>query len=232
MNCLITNQQLMITGGLGLLFILVSMRMDCQVVTPTRLPDDYKRAGMALQLSGTREDVLTTLSPQNGQIRTELQASISMDFLFILSYTGFLVALSVVLSQVNRPLARWLGPLAAILIVGAAAFDFNENCRMLQVLSLPIDQITDAAASGIRLASLVKWTLLFLTIGVQSIIFLKLMNVYSLFGIAMLAAAITGLIGLRFHQLITPASIGFGVAVLVLSFVFLFKPDKFLQAVC
>ena len=232
MNCLITNQQLMITGGLGLLFILVSMRMDCQVVTPTRLPDDYKRAGMALQLSGTREDVLTTLSPQNGQIRTELQASISMDFLFILSYTGFLVALSVVLSQVNRPLARWLGPLAAILIVGAAAFDFTENCRMLQVLSLPIDQITDAAASGIRLASLVKWTLLFLTIGVQSIIFLKLMNVYSLFGIAMLAAAITGLIGLRFHQLITPASIGFGVAVLVLSFVFLFKPDKFLQAVC
>ena len=232
MNCLITNQQLMITGGLGLLFILVSMRMDCQVVTPTRLPDDFKRAGMALQLSGTREDVLTTLSPQNGQIRTELQASISMDFLFILSYTGFLVALSVVLSQVNRPLARWLGPLAAILIVGAAAFDFTENCRMLQVLSLPIDQITDAAASGIRMASLVKWTLLFLTIGVQSIIFLKLMNVYSLFGIAMLAAAITGLIGLRFHQLITPASIGFGVAVLVLSFVFLFKPDKFLQAVC
>ena len=232
MNCLITNQQLMITGGLGLLFILVSMRMDCQVITPTRLPDDFKRAGMALQLSGTREDVLTTLSPQNGQIRTELQASISMDFLFILSYTGFLVALSVVLSQVNRPLARWLGPLAAILIVGAAAFDFTENCRMLQVLSMPIDQITDAAASGIRMASLVKWTLLFLTIGVQSIIFLKLMNVYSLFGIAMLAAAITGLIGLRFHQLITPASIGFGVAVLVLSFVFLFKPDKFLQAVC
>ena len=232
MNCLITNQQLMITGGLGLLFVLVSMRMDCQVVTPTRLPDDFKRAGMALQLSGTREDVLTTLSPQNGQIREELQASISMDFLLILSYTGFLVALSVVLSQVNRPLARWLGPLAAILIVGAAAFDFTENCRMLQVLSMPIDQITDAAASGIRLASLVKWTLLFLTIGVQSIIFLKLMNVYSLFGIAMLAAAITGLIGLRFHQLITPASIGFGVAVLVLSFVFLFKPDKFLQAVC
>ncbi|HVI71058.1 MAG TPA: hypothetical protein VM656_06190 [Pyrinomonadaceae bacterium] len=232
MNCLITHQQLMLTGGLGLLFILIGMRMTCEVGTPTVLHHGFKRAGLALQLPRTREDVTTTIGPENSLIRKELQANINLDFVFILSYTIFLVALSVVLSQVNSPLAKWLGLLAAIFAVGAAAFDFTENCRMLQVLSTPSENITNAAASGIRMASLVKWALFFLVIGVQSIILLKLMNVYSLFGVVMLVAAIVGLAGLRFNQLLPLGSVGFAVAVFVLSFVFLFKPTHFLDKIC
>ena len=222
----------MITGGLGLLFILIGMRMTCEVGTPTDLPNDFKRAGLALQLPRNKEDVIKTIGPENSLIRKELQANIKLDFVFILSYTIFLVALSVVLSQVNSPLAKWLAVLAAIFAVGEAAFDFTENCRMLQVLSTPSEGITDAAASGIRMASLVKWTLFFLTIGVQSIILLKLRNVYYFFGIAMLAAAIVGLAGLRFNQLLALGSVGFAIAVLVLSFVFLFKPTHFLDKIC
>ena len=222
----------MITGGLGLLFILIGMRMTCEVGTPTDLPNDFKRAGLALQLPRNKEDVIKTIGPENSLIRKELQANIKLDFVFILSYTIFLVALSVVLSQVNSPLAKWLAVLAAIFAVGEAAFDFTENCRMLQVLSTPSENITDAAASGIRMASLVKWTLFFLAIGVQSIILLQLRNVYSLFGIAMLAAAIIGLVGLRFNQLLALGSVGFAIAVLVLSFVFLFKPTHFLDKIC
>lgn len=232
MNCLITNQELMITGVLAVVLILLSVWMSFGVSKRTDLPAGFKQPGMALQLSGTKEGVTKIIGPENSQHRKELRANISKDFVYIFSYTSFMVALSLVLSQANSPLAKWLGSLAAILVVGAAAFDFVENYCLLQVLSTPSENITDAASSSIRMASLVKWLLFFLAIGVRSIILLQLLNVYALLGVAMLAASIVGIIGLRSHQLLTPAMGVFAVCVIAFALVFLLIPDRFLRAIC
>ena len=233
MSCIITNHELTLVGGLGVVFILLAAWMALTSGPPrTNLPEGFKGAVLALELSGNKEAVRQIVDTETSGYREPLRDSIRKDFVFIFSYAAFFVALSLLLSQTNTSVAKWLGPIAAILAVSAAAFDFVENYRMLQVLSTEKENITDVACMGIRNASLLKWALLFLSVLLQAIVLLQLKHIYLLLGIVMTASAIGGIAGLRYYKLIPLAMLGLGVCVIALVIILLVTPSRFLRAVC
>lgn len=121
MACLLTEQQITIVGGLASVFILISLCMVQGDVKRTDLPNGFKRAGLAWQLAGTADGLRRVIGFPESDYRFILRRSIRKDFIYIVAYVTFFVSLSAMLSQATIPAANWLGPIAAISVIGAAA---------------------------------------------------------------------------------------------------------------
>jgi hypothetical protein len=125
----------------------------------------------------------------------------------------------------------WLGAAAACCATGAAVFDIAKNIRLLKVLNVPSAEITEAIAHGIRRASLLKWGLIFLTVGLLAPIFLWRSDWIVLIGYFYLSALIFGFVGVFFYRPAVgwAASYPMGLGLVVLAFLFTFWPKQFLQ---
>ena len=231
MDCLVSHQELRILGGLAVLFILAAVWVEQTAIERTDLPG-FKRAGMAVQRSGTKEIVRSAVGEKNSPHREQLKKGLRRDFVLILTYAGLFAALGLLLSQAHVSGARWWGIAAAISILGAAAFDVIENYKTFEILSLDSASITDSLSRTVRLMSTLKWLLFYLPVRLEGLILIELMNWFSLIGGLMLISAIAGVIGVRSHQLLTPAAVGLGVAVIILGLILLAAPQKILRLVC
>jgi hypothetical protein len=230
MNYMLTDEALTVVGGLAFVFIFLSLWVGQTAIPRDDLPG-FKQAGLALQLSGTKEKIEKIIGPQDSHDRAQLRAGINRDFALILSYASFFVALGLLLSQANTSGAKWLGFASVIVVLGAAAFDMVENYRSLQILSLPNSSITDPLCSALRHVSILKWLFLFLAIVFQAVVLIKLMNWYSLIGLGLIINALAGIAAIRFTQLFPYAVPGFGFFVLVLGIVLVAAPQHFLAHV-
>ena len=226
MNGLITAQEMTVVGGLAFIFIFLALWISQTGISRDDIPG-FKQAGLALQLSGSAEVVKKAVRDENSPDRAILKTSIRRDFVFILGYATFFVALGLLLSQVRTSGAIWLGLASAVVMLAAAGCDFAENYRALHILSLPSNSITDSLCSGLRQIARWKFFLLFLAILLQSVILLKLMNWYSLIGIGLIISAIAGIAGVRFHGLIPFASASLGLPVIGIAVVLVAIPQKF-----
>ena len=225
MNGLITVHEITVVGGLAFIFIFLALWIS---QTGIRRDDisPFKQAGLALQLSGSAAVVKKAVDDENSANRALLRTSVKRDFVFIFGYATFFVALGLLLSQVRTSGAMWLGLTSAVVMLLAAGFDFVENYRAWQVLSLSSDSITDPLCGAVRQVSLFKWFFFFLTIGLQSVILLKLKSWYWLIGVGMMLSALAGVVGLRFHGLIPLANGILGLSVLVIAGVLVAIPQK------
>jgi hypothetical protein len=106
-----------------------------------------------------------------------------------------------------------------------------ENIRLLRVLDLPTSEVTNAAANGIRQPSLIKWSLIFLTVGFLSPTFLWRSDWIVLIGYLYLAALLVGLAGVFFYRPAVgwAAAFPMGLGLVAVAFLFTFWPKTFLQ---
>jgi hypothetical protein len=123
---------------------------------------------LALELPHSRQDLIIVLSPPppgirpetvdqlratpatENQIRILFQRATWTDFLFIASYTWFLI---VAWKVIARGRSKWV----LALIVFTACADVGENIGILRALDTPIGDITDSIAAHILVPSRIKW---------------------------------------------------------------------------
>jgi len=231
MNCPVTNVELMVVSGLGFVFIFVALWVN-QTAIPRKDIPGFKQAGLALQLSGTKEIVRQVVGEVNSPDRLKLRTGISRDFVLIITYTAFFVGVGFLLSYAKTPGAKWLGLAAAFLMLVAATSDLRENVRILQILSLAPADITDTLCRELRIFSTVKWLFFFLAVGLESIILIKFFNGFSIIGLVMIISTIAGIIGLRFTQVFPLAIASLSLAAILLAVIPIVFHDKFLTLFC
>src|SRR5215213_9328659 len=104
MDCFFSTPELRIVGGLALVFLIASIWVE-RAAVPTDVAG-FKRAGMALQLSGTKKIVQSVLGEKDDPVREKLRKSLRRDFVLILSYATLFAALGLLLSQAHVSGAR------------------------------------------------------------------------------------------------------------------------------
>ena len=230
MSGVITVNELTVVGGLAFIFIFLTLWI-LQTAIPRNDIAPFKQSGLALQLSGTAEKVKKVVDEENSKDRARLKTSIRRDFIFIVGYASFFVALGVLLSQARTSGAVWLGLASAVVMLVAAGFDFAENSRAWHILSLPRNSITDDLCIRLRWYSLFKWFFFFIAIGLQSVILLKttMISWYTPIGIGLMLSALVGIVGLFSHALIPIATGILGLSVIAIAVVLVAIPEKFMR---
>jgi hypothetical protein len=194
-----------IIGILALLVLLVALSMMFVERGLQETPQDlgFNKRGMALQFITDGSSVNKIVGPDysiNGPI---LRNAILIDFPFILCYGALFIAIGVLLSRRNCPWATYLGLLAIITGVTAAAFDVRENINMLKVLDCVPCNPGPVLINNINDSALAKWCLTFVTIGLLAIAFQDLpSNLARWISILFAVTALLGLVGLWSHSLL------------------------------
>jgi hypothetical protein len=222
-------------GVLALLVLAVALWMKFVERGFEPTPEDlgFRNRGMALQFVSDSSAIAGILGPDPSINRPILRKAILIDFPFIVCYGALFVALSTLLIRRNCPWARYLGLMAMITGITAAAFDVRENIGMLKVLDcfpcnpgiVFINNINDAALS--------KWSMSFVTIGLLAIAFQDLpSNLARWISISFAVTALLGLAGLWSHPLLylsfAPQFIGLGLLV----FTAFAHPEKLTENSC
>jgi Co/Zn/Cd efflux system component len=232
MDCWLTEREIILVGVLAFVFNLLSLWMLQGGVKHTDLPKGFKKAGLAMQIVGTADGLRSVLGPANSSYRPVLRRSIQKDFVYILGYVMLFVSLGVVLFKSETSAAKWLGLIAAISILGAAVFDLIENFGVLRTIPLNPEEITGAMAVQIRQAALLKWGAFFLTMGLLGSSLLLRSGFLPAIGVLFLLSALLGLLGLRYHQMISLAVPLLGIGLLAIACTFFFLPADVLRKIC
>lgn len=227
-----TEREIILVGVLAFVFNLLSLWMLQGDVKHTDLPKVFKKAGLAMQLVGTADGLRKVLGPSDSTYRPLLCRSIQKDFIYILAYVMLFVWLGVVLFKTGTSAAKWLGLIAAVSILGAAVFDLIENFGMLRTIPLNPEEITGPMAVHIRQASLLKWGAFFLTMGLLGSSLLLRLGFLPAIGVFFLLSALVGLVGLRYHQMISVAVPLLGIGLIAIAFTFVFWPAEVLRKIC
>lgn len=141
---------------------------------------------------------------------------------FIPTYWLVLMVFSLLLFRHQFQHAKWLGIAAGICATATAAFDYLENSRM----NLALDD--HHLAAGVRQASLYKWGLLFVTVGLLAAMFLWRRDWVMAIGALYLLAALMGFIGLWHDHLIEWSFVPLLAAGTGFGGLLLFAPQRFL----
>jgi hypothetical protein len=232
MDFLLTEREIILVGVLAFVLNLLSLWMLQGDVKHTDLPKGFKKAGLAMQLVGTADGLRKVLGPSNSPYRPLLRRSIQRDLIYILAYVMLFVSLGVVLFKMGTSAAKWLGLIAAVSILAAAVFDLIENFGMLRAIALNPEEITGPMAVHIRQASLLKWGAFFLTMGLLGSSLLLCSGFLPAIGVFFLLSALVGLMGLRYHQVISLAVPLVGIGLIAIAVTFVFWPAAVLRKIC
>jgi len=189
------------------------------------LPGGFHGRLLALEFVSAVGDVSTVLGPNISRNTEVMRKVISIDFIWIACYATLFVLIGVMLSRRNCPWARYLALVAIVSGLAAAAFDVKENMKILELLSS--QNINQDQVNAVRDATLAKWTLSFISIGVLAIAFMDLANKIA-FWIATLftLTAVVGLIGLWNHRHLDLIAIPLLLGLGLLSFASFKWPEK------
>jgi hypothetical protein len=152
--------------------------------------------GLALQMAHDVRDVEALLSDKPNEDREAMRTKQYEDFGFIAGYLCLFLALSVLLAR-SYPGLRAIAIIAALSGAGAAIFDVMENLAILRIVDVKIVDTTQYMVDAIHHASLAKWTLAFIALGLLSTYFLRHRNWFAkLVGGIDAAAGFIGLVSL------------------------------------
>jgi hypothetical protein len=169
---------------------------------PAARTGGFARPVMALEFVETTDQVGLILDQNNHHNRPAMRNQLYIDFVWLGCYGLLYLALSYLLARRNCPWARYLACVAAVCGAGAAAFDVWENVGMLQVVNDPMMSQSMLASLHIRDASIVKWTLSFVTIALLAVTFYGLNKKLSCIGFFFTLTALAGFISLWYKPLL------------------------------
>jgi hypothetical protein len=185
---------------LQVLFVLIVGLFVWQRVTqePKRepWPGGFSQPGTALELPRSVADVHDTLqSLGTDGIRKQHQALTVDSFGIIPTYWILFSLMGWILMQRRIPGATLAGACLIVLISAAAAFDYRENIGIARILNSYPNDPTREIVDATRKASLVKGILIFATIGVTSLLFLRRPGWIMTIGAYLVFVAGIGLVG-------------------------------------
>lgn len=190
---------------------------------------DIKSPMMTLELPAKPDDIKNTVGDLGDERRALMLKELTPDgLIFIPSYTLFFLGMSWLLTQ-RGSWAMWLGILAGVCAIGAAALDYMENANIRALLKTGPAETTQQMINFARNVSLGKWALSFVVAALLSTLFLWRKDFVIILGILYALAALVGLIGLAYRPLLGLGFLMMGAAALCVTVVFLFLPGKFLQ---
>lgn len=181
---------------------LVLFRITPQLLAPSPPGlDGFHSPVIALELVENEQQVRDILAvyeqrnpqPAAEQIRREIQLD---NWVIIPVYTLLFLAFSLWLSGSDRPRARALVIALVAGAVGAAASDLAENASILAAL----ESLSQPVVDSIRQASLVKWALLAVLIGLLAVPFLTHKGWVRIVGLLYLLAGVVGLGGVLWQR--------------------------------
>lgn len=166
------------------------------------LPGNFKGRVLAIEFVGTGSDLEKILGPDLSHNRGVMRKIITIDFVWIVCYGLLFVSISLRLAKRNCPWARYLGWLALVAGLAAAAFDVRENVAILKALDcVSCDQ---SLINEVHEAALLKWTMSFVAMAVLAIAFKDLANRFAdWISISFMVTAGLGLAGLWRHPLLS-----------------------------
>lgn len=170
----------------------------------TTFPGGLHKPVLALELARSVADVREILGDEataQGQARREWQRKmLKGDYQFFIPiYWALLVGFSLLLTRRRFQGAMRVGVTAAAFATGAAVCDLLENAGMNAVLNAPLAETSEQMVAYIRLPSLFKWAMVFITIGLLAGLFLRRKDwMNGLGGVCLLIAAV-GMSGFTFR---------------------------------
>jgi len=174
-------------------------------------------------------DALLDLVGKLGIYADGMRTALWVDsFVFVPLYLGFLLILSAVLRRRRQNWATAVAVTAALCSVGAALADFAENYYSLQGLSATRATAAQIAAD-IRFSAEIKWTLIFIAIGILSSIFWRAgrKNRWNAAALLLALGAVSGIVGtFTYPPLVTSALGAEFLVILAAGIVFQFDPVR------
>lgn len=177
------------------------------------------------------------------EVREKMQTAVVLDsFIIVPLYTLLFLLLSYMLahrtSEFFIKYAAVFAILAAVLAIIAAVGDEVENYYTYKILQIPLadieTQIDIALIKNILAASNIKFAAAFFCSLLLSLVFLR-QPAWTIDGAALTAlflllvlVSFFGLVGLKIHQLVSPAMLGLILSGLLAAIVFLVLPKQFL----
>jgi len=129
--------------------------------------------------------------------RDALQLNLHIDFAFIAGYWLVFATMSALFALRGFHWSDWLGAVAGELATIGALADVSENVFTLRLLrrgeGTPGDDPPAKLATSMRRSSLVKWSFLFATVGLLSVMFFERGGANIVLGAVYAATAILGL---------------------------------------
>jgi len=129
--------------------------------------------------------------------RDALQLNLHIDFAFIAGYWLVFATMSALFALRGFRWSDWLGAVAGELATIGALADVSENVFTLRLLrrgeGTPGDDHAAKLATSMRRSSLVKWSFLFATVGLLSVMFFQRGGANIVLGAVYAATAILGL---------------------------------------
>jgi hypothetical protein len=148
---------------------------------------------LAMEVVRNVSEVDAILSEAPSPDREVMRLKQYADFAFIVCYASLFVLMSVLLAPEGRAIAI----VAATLGVIGAVCDVIENIGILRIVDVDLSHTTQTMIDAIRYPSLVKWTLVSLSLGLLSILLLRTRSTGLRFVGALDAlAAVLGLYGI------------------------------------
>ncbi len=129
------------------------------------LPFELTSTALAAQFASTPMEVNEVISADRSYAQA-VKRQQWLDFGFIPAYVAVLVILGLALKSYDVPGARWLAWVAVFCAVAAGLCDVAENITIMKVVSSPTP-----LSSSVRWFSLPKWTLVFLVLTIESLLF-------------------------------------------------------------
>ena len=147
-------------AGLAVLTVAIALAVAGNFKPPRKLPEGVHSPTLALELIRDGSTVSSILRPDE---HTKMARAVSIDYLFIATYTIFFTLLGAVLFA-NGGWWRLLGAMAILAVIGAAVYDVRENRAMLDLLAGDTARLP-------RPFSLAKWRLIFIALGATAPVF-------------------------------------------------------------
>lgn len=189
-----------------------------------------ERPMMTLELPAKPDDIKNTVGELGDKRRALMLRGLTPDgLLFIPSYTFFFLGASWLLTQRRVSWGLWVGILAGVCAIGAAALDYMENAHIRALLKTGPAETTQQMVDTARYVSLGKWALSFAVAGLLSTLFLWRRDAVVIFGVLYALAALVGLSGIFYRPALGLGFVLLGVTGLLVALLLLFYPEKFLQ---
>ena len=216
-------------GVLALLVIVVAI-VNAIVQTQfeksnDKLPGNFRGPVLAMEFVSDKSDIDKILAPNVPHNRDVMQTSLTIDFVWIACYGALYAAISVLLMRRNCPWAKYLGYIALIAGLGAAAFDVLENVNILRAMThYPYEQ---SLVNNVNDAALLKWALGFVAIALLAIAFQDLESRLARWiSISFVVAAAAGFVGLWIHPLLPLSFIPLLIGLVLLIFTAFTRPHE------
>jgi hypothetical protein len=205
-------------------------RQPTAIKWPAEFPHGLSKPMLALEFAEAVDDIRQVVGDRADPRRAEMLASLKIDtFGFIPTYWLFFLSLSWLLAHRSISNAFWPAVVVAVCATVAALFDFSENHYIRVALETPLSQTATETVAGIYRSALIKWSLIFVAIGLLSPLFLGRHDLLAWIGIFFLLTSVLGFVGLFYHPAIEWSYRPLLISMIALAITFGLFPARFIQ---